>query len=283
MSPKIKILLVVNCFLVLQIKAFTQIDSTTILLISKMHNAIFNLKTITYVFTAKERFNNTYNQYETTIKNQFNPYCVYLVSHKSDGSKGPEVIYCDQANNNEAIVAINQFPYINLNLHPHSWLLVKDRHHTIDESGLTYLARMLNYNTTNTQLAKTQISNVKTNGNTYIITLENPNYTIQNYISQNGESLHTIAAKFYLARAHLAQLNKNFDAFEELPAGTKIKITPSYAKKVVLTLNKQTYFPEKLEVYDHIGLFENYWYRYLNVNKPFDPIEFSQENPSYGF
>ncbi|MCE9540141.1 MAG: DUF1571 domain-containing protein, partial [Bacteroidetes bacterium] len=55
------------------------------------------------------------------------------------------------------------------------------------------------------------------------------------------------------------------------------------ASKVILFIDKKTFMPINIKIYDEEGLYEAYEFYNVIINKPFDQDEFSKNFKGYKF
>ena len=69
----------------------------------------------------------------------------------------------------------------------------------------------------------------------------------------------------------------------DVKKGDIIKVPNDYSQKMILYVDKKTYFPVLIKVYDEVGLFEQYDYSNLVFNPVFASDEFLKSNKKYNF
>ena len=71
--------------------------------------------------------------------------------------------------------------------------------------------------------------------------------------------------------------------FTSVKAGQVIKVPITYAKRIVVYIDKLTYLPIYQELYDTKGLMATYEYHNLVVNPVIAPEEFTKGYKDYGY
>ena len=81
-------------------------------------------------------------------------------------------------------------------------------------------------------------------------------------------------------------LNDQFDDFddlEDLEAGDVLKIPNDYCPKMIMAIDQKRMIPLSIKVFDEKGLYEHFEYDNVVLNPRFDPMEFTEDYPGYGF
>jgi hypothetical protein len=206
----------------------------------------------------------------------------------TDPNKGTEILYVDGERNNKALVNPGKFlPTIKLN--PYSSLLTKDQHHTLLSSGFVFVGKIVSQGVKKADdqqrfdEAFKYAGDLTWNGRScYKLVIDDPTFTYTTYTAKKGENMFTVAAKFLVPEYSMVELDgvKNF---EEDLGGKILKIPTSYARKTVMYVDKENFFPVFQEVSDDKGIFERYQFFNLLVNPSFKPNEFTEDFPEYNF
>ena len=252
-------------------------------ILDRSFKAIKEVKGLKYHLKIVERGKKGYNYYESAVKFNKNPRKIYLYI------KGIEVLYLEGSNNNKALVNPSSFPFINLNLDPMGDLMRQDQHHTLNEMGYDYLASIIQHTVQKVgknfdsyfQLGPEEKVN---NRMCYRVNILNHDFGFREYVVQEGESITSIARKFFLSEYMILEKNPKFkDYFDILKKGQVIRIPNSYCKSVVLYIDKFYFVPISVKVLDERGIFEEYNYHHLQVNPRFDEAEFTKTYKDYKF
>ncbi len=255
-------------------------------LFDKMMASIANVKTLKFRLVKNERMaNGKMAPGDQQVKMSTTPFKCYLKIAKPNA--GAEVLYISGTNNNNALVNPNAFPYINLNLDPYGDILRTDQHHTIHELGFVYTGELLKdahdrYKEKIDEFMKNE-GIIKWDGrDVYKIVLDNKEYKYVDYTVLAGEDLIKIARKKKVGEYNLMEINgmKNFTSVK---AGQVIKVPITYAKRIVVYIDKLTYLPIYQELYDTKGLMATYEYHNLVVNPVIAPEEFTKGYKDYGY
>lgn len=259
-------------------------DYTCEEVLEKSFKAIREVKGLKYHLKIIERGKKGFNHYESWVKFNKNPRQIYLYI------KGIEVLFLEGKNNNKALVNPGGFPFITLNLDPMGDLMRQDQHHTLNEMGYDYFSTIIQHT-----LRKVDRENLDeyfklvgeekiNNRLCYKIIINNKDFAYKDYVVQPGESITSIARKFFVSEYMILEKNPKFkDYFDPLKKGQVIKVPNSYCKSVILFIDKFYFVPISVKVIDDKGLFEEYNYHFLQVNPKFEEGEFSRDFRDYKF
>jgi len=244
------------------------------------------IKTLKYTMIMQERIKGKF--FKTKMDNKINvsPLKVYFKQEYPD--KDLELLFVTGWNENRC--KIKKSRLIKLNLDPFGSLIRKNQHNTIYCSGFTYTFNVMEFllKKYGDDKAKNIVKNdglVKTEDGTicYKITLEEPNFKYFNYTIKKGETISTVAKKYFVSEYMILENNPACDWYDDVKEGQVIKVPEIYCKKMVLYLNKATTMPAIIKLYDEKGLFEQYEFYNLIINPVFAPSEFNPDFPGYGF
>lgn len=252
-------------------------------IVIKTLHSIKEVKGLKYHLKITERGKKGFNYYESAVKFNRNPRLIYLYI------KGIEVLWLQGKNDGKALVKPNSFPFFNLNLDPMGDLMRQDQHHTLNEMGYDYFASIIQ-NTVDRlddrfddvfQLAGQERVN---NRPCYKIIIDNKDFKYIDYTIGEGESITSIARKFFIPEYLILEKNPKFkDYFDILKKGQVIKIPNWYCRSVVMYVDELYFLPISIKVNDDKGLFEEYNYYFLQVNPKFEEGEFTRNYKDYGF
>ncbi len=249
----------------------------------RMMYAMQSVRTASFTMELKERIFGKYEEGVLQVKLQANPLKVYLKSVKPDA--GAEVLYVDGANENRALINPNGFPFFNISLSPDNPLLRKHHHHTILQMGFAHAYSIMKYYEVTEKdrfFSKMKLS-VDPKGVYHILEIDNDEFGFINYKVGKGEDLTSISKKFHVNDQMVLELNHGITDFDDVSAGQVITLPNSYAKKIVLYIDKKNMLPVRQTIYDLKGLYSDAEFTNLKVNPTFSNIDFSSENPQYGF
>ncbi len=259
-------------------------DLTCEEILEKSFKAIREVKSLKYHLKIIERGKKGFNYYESAVKFNKNPRQIYLYI------KGIEVLYLEGKNNNKALVNPGGFPYITLNLDPMGDLMRQDQHHTLNEMGYDYFSSVIQQTLKKVdrdhfdEYFKLLGEEKVNNRFCYKILVNNKDFAYKDYTVQPGESITSIARKFYVSEYMILERNPKFkDYFDPLKKGQVIKVPNSYCRSVVLYIDKFYFVPISVRVIDDKGLFEEYNYHFLQVNPKFEDGEFTRTYKDYKF
>ena len=248
----------------------------------KMIKAINDVDRLKYNLKITERTNGKFNHFSSSVKLNKVPRKLYL------STNGIEVLWVQGANKGNALVKPNSFPYVNLNLDPMGNLMREGQHHTINEMGFDYFGTIIVYNVLKAgaefdKFFKLDGEEALNGKMCYKFTIDNPDFKFLDYTVGKGETVVTIAKKLHVAEQMILENNKKVSGYKDVKAGQVIKVPNSYAKHVVIYLDKQNFLPVGSRIHDNEGLFEQYDYSNLVVNPTFEDAEFTKNYPGYGF
>ena len=253
---------------------------------NKMFEKAKAVKTITFTIIAKERFNNRYVTQKALIKKQSNPLCIYYKQLVPE--TGAEVLI--NANySKKALVNPNSFPWTNLTLDPYGSILRDTQHHNIFESGLEYLVDILSFLATKYKTHMDEMNSYKgivefQGISCYKIEFNNPYYKISPYTVTENTTPTQLAAKLRIGDYVIIERNPSYKNYlDVIKKGTVLNLPNDYAKRLIILINKNTYLPIYMEIYDDKGLFEQYQFTEINTSPGFTEMDFNEKNKNYGF
>ena len=245
--------------------------------------SVENIQTLKFNLKCNERFKGKLLSAQSRVKLNTTPRKVYIYL------KGPELLWLQGKNNGNALVNPDGFPFVNVNLDPMGSLMRENQHHTIHEVGFNYFASIIK---NSVQVVGEKFDDyfkcsgtIKWDGHDcHFVTAEYPDFKYVDYTVQKGETLETIARKFKLSDYMILELNAGkVHNYRDVKAKQKIKIPNVYGSKMVLYIDKETFLPRVIKVYDEKGLFESYEYHDLELNPKIAEEEFTREYKEYGF
>ena len=236
-----------------------------------------------YTNIAQEKLNGKYINDKSLVRLNRSPYKVYLFQFKKNGA---EILYNASVNKENAVVNSAKFPLMNLNLSPFGSLMRKDAHHTLFEADILYT-----YNIVNLALQKKSLSStVKYLGVVKIdekelfkLELINLDYKKYKYTVKEGEDLFMIGRDKLIGDYKILELNPSISYYDDVKAGDIITIPNYYSKSIYIYIDKETYLPYYIKVFDDEGLYETYKFKDLKLNVDFSDSEFTEDNSEYGF
>lgn len=243
--------------------------------------AVDDIQTLKFHLKCNERVNGKLLSTESQVKLNRSPRKIYIYL------KGPELLWVEGKNNGNCIVNPAGFPYMNLSLDPMGALMREKQHHTIHQMGFEYFGDIIKSsmsileNEFDTYFKCTGTLNWNAR-ECYFITAEYPDFKYTDYTVQKGENLTSIARKLKVSDFMLMEVNKAKN-YNDVKAGQVIKVPNVYGKKMILYIDKDTYIPRVIKVYDEKGLFESYEYHDLQLNPKIAEEEFTKEYKEYGF
>ncbi|MFM2047964.1 MAG: hypothetical protein RI955_510 [Bacteroidota bacterium] len=275
-----KKLFLLSSILVLQ--AFAPLpkeNAATIL--DKMLLAVKNHTSASYNIDTYERLIDkaTLQHGRSFTKEAVNPIKLYLKVF-DESANGTELIYIENENNNKVRVNAGKWIPV-LKLSPYNSMILKDQHHTLFSAGFGFLYRiMLNAKQTsinNFDSVFTYQGDVVWNGrNCYKLQLIDKNWKRIYYQPKKGETPLSIGKRLFIPEYSMLEMNKNITSIVDEIDEKQIIIPSSYAKKVILYIDKTNLFPIYQEMHDDKGLFERYEITNLKVNPAFTADDFKE-------
>lgn len=248
----------------------------------QMMAAITRLKTATFTIEIQQRIYGKMHHGLHHVKIQVSkPLKIYLKSEKPHS--GAEVIYIEGANNNRALINPNSFPFINLSLSPDNPLLRKNNHYTIRQTGFTHAYAIMRYYENNEKERFYGKLKLSSDANHHILEIDNDEFAMVNYKVAKGETVTSIAKRFFVNDQMILELNRDISDFDDVSEGQVITIPNSFARKFIMHIDKKTMLPVKQIIYDHKGLYSQVEFKSFRVNPTLTDMDFSKDNPQYGF
>jgi hypothetical protein len=259
----------------------SEISPTRIL--GQMYDSIKNIRTLRIKVYAIERIEHKYLTASSEVKLQTAPRRLYF----SNPSRKLEILYNHGTNGNKALVKQNSFPYLTLNLDPTGNLMRKNQHYTINELGFDFIGRSIALTISKD---KEGLKNFKYHGKVnkngchcYFLEYENKNYAYTDYIVGEKETASSISGKLCVNDYLLRFKNDLLNDFGYLKKGKVIKVPTLYCKKATLYIDEKMLVPVSIALYDDAGLFENYEFTNIELNKLIREEEFSKSYKDYHF
>ncbi len=244
------------------------------------------IATMSYVMKKQERLKGEFPVQETFVKLNSQPFKVYL--KQLSPKQGLEVLFVEGANNNQARVNTNGFPWVNLNLDPMGNIMRENQHHTIFESGYAHLMSILEHLTTKyaAELDKMIVKSGHTEYDghkCWIITFQNPFFKYYLHKIKPGENILSIAHKAKLSEYMILEKNPSVKDYFDVKPGQVIQVPNDYSPKLELYIDQHRNIPLMIKVYDDKGLYELYEYSKVVVNPVYTAKDFDKSNREYGF
>ncbi|OFY25111.1 MAG: hypothetical protein A2W98_07320 [Bacteroidetes bacterium GWF2_33_38] len=243
----------------------------------QMFTEISKISTIKYTFKNTERINGKFLSGEIQVTYNTKPKKIYILMQKP--TQGVEILFQDGINNNSAIYSPNGFPFIKLYLDPYGDMMRKNNHHTIHEAGMAYMAKILKQTYTKYPSNFKYVGDVIWEGkNCHKIEIDILTYKIVSYTMKEKETIKSISKALNISDFKILELNNDIDEYNYSQTGKSIKIPSCYAKKMELYIDSETFLPVFQKIYDEKGLFEQYEYLNIEVNKKLNENVFLESN-----
>lgn len=255
-------------------------------ILDEMIITIENMNTYEYKVESAERVDGEFKRSVAVVKAQNSPFKIYMKVMQEDG--GPEILYAENERDGDVLITPNGFPYFNLKLDPDGWIMRKDRHHNIKTAGFHYVAGMMKWSQKkagkNYDRYFKYLGDTVYNGNECsIVMIDVFDFQYEDYTIQKGERIDRVAERLYLNDYMIVDKNEGVDGFTDVKEGQVIKIPSAYGRKIILFVHKQMNIPFYQEIHDENGLYESYSYEYIRPHAKLSELDFSPDNPDYGF
>ncbi len=281
---KIKKLRHLFIFIIFSASSHINAQPEPIDLLNKMIQNVKQIKTLKYHAIMNERIDGKMVLKDSHFKINVSPVKIY-VSQSFIGIK-LDALYVEGWNNNKLLVATVGFPWIKISLDPLGSRVRDNHHHTIFEAGYHYFANVIEQiiNNRNNDITMLYLGQVALYGKSgYKIKITVNNYKIIPYTVKKGETLPEIARKNLINDYKILELNPSIKNYTDVKPGQIIQIPNMYASSLTLTLDKDTYLPMQIEIYDEKGIYAIYGYKDVIVNPTFEPDEFTPTFKDYHF
>ncbi len=257
-------------------------------IVTKVLETVKKAKGYSYVMKGTERIPHKaeFRVTEILTKVNISPKKVYT-KVLSSPNKGTEMLYVTGERDNKVLVKAGILP--SLKLSPLSSLLTKEQHHCVLSSGFLFFHKLVSEGLKRAD-AKNEFNTVfKLAGEVifdgkkcYKLTIEDPTYELVTYKAVKGDNPYTLSQKLLVPEFSI-QENNNIKYIDDDLDGKTIKIPTSYAKKSVIYIDKNTFYPVYQEMTDGKGIFEKYEFTNLKINPAFADNEFTNEFGEYNF
>lgn len=253
-------------------------------ILNNMLDSIRIIKTTRYNLKATERVDGRLFFSESTIKINEQPQKIYFCGP----DKNIEVLWVENTNRGNAIVHSKSLPFIDMDLDPYGSIMRRNQHHTIFDLGFHYIAKTIEM--TIQKSPKDFDKHFSFAGNVmankidcYQILISYPEYKYVEHITQKGETVTSIAKLYNTSDFKIRHKNDLSSYFGAIKEGKKLQIPVPYSNRAILLIDKKTFLPASIKIFDEEGLFESYEFYNLIINKPFSFDEFSKDFKEYDF
>jgi hypothetical protein len=251
-----------------------------------MFASIEKVETLQFKLKKAERVNGELKYGEQDVKFNRSPRKIYTYIHKPN--KGVELLFLEGHNQNKAFINPNGFPYINVNLDPYGSNMRKGNHHTVYEVGFDYIGSIMKKIHTETTRNYEEIFIYKgivnfDNKECHQVIIDYKPFKYYEYTVKPGETLVDIAYRNHISDFMILEINPELKEYDDVKPGQKITIPNAYAPKTILFIDKTTHLPVVQKMYDEKGLYEQYEFFNLSLNKPLKQEEFKADYKEYNF
>jgi len=271
------------CILIFSLPLYSQNVEN---IINTVFKKVDSINTIQCYITAKERNFNKYVVDKGFYKISDKPFLIYF--KQIIPPTGAQVIINSETLPN-ALVNPNKALVPNLTLNPFGEILRDTKHHNIYQAGYKYFKKIIlslkqKYNYSWNSVSSMDENSLVNSVACYKIIMKNENFKIADYSVNKETTPQELALKLNICDYHILELNPDIkNIFTKLKAGRVIKVPGDYASKIVLYIDKNKMIPLKIEVYDNKGLFEDYLFENIVINRKFKDEEFKKTYKDYSF
>ncbi len=253
-------------------------------ILNNMLDSIRVIKTTRYNLKATERVDGHLLFSESTIKINEQPQKIYFCGR----DKNIEVLWVQNTNGGNAIVHSKTFPFINMDLDPYGSVMRRNQHHTIFDLGFHYIGKTIEKTIEKSpkdfdkhfSFAGTLIWNKI---DCYQILISYPEYKYIEHLTQKGETVTSIAKLYNTSDFKIRYKNNLSSYFGAIKEGKRLQVPVPYSNRAILLIDKKTFLPVSIKIYDEEGLFEAYEFYNVKINTPFAYDEFSKDFKEYDF
>ncbi|MFL5754145.1 MAG: hypothetical protein ACJ76F_12105 [Bacteroidia bacterium] len=191
------------------------------------------------------------------------------------------LLWKEGVNGNNALVKARMLFNTSLSLDPYGNMMRKNQHYTIHELGYNFFAMTFSSAILKNKehISKKLIYIGKkplAEKICHVLIYDDNDYTYFDYKAGKNESVSSIAIKFNVSDYVIRSKNDLHSFYGDVREGKILKIPNSYCKKVVLFIDEKTMLPVNITNYDDVGLYENYEYFNVEINKKFTVEDFQQ-------
>ncbi|MEM7109284.1 MAG: DUF1571 domain-containing protein [Bacteroidota bacterium] len=277
-----KRLLFIQCAIFLSIS--TGRAQNALVLAEEMFAASRQIKTLSYVMDKQERIEGKMVKQKSFIKVRRNPFQVY--AKQLNPNEGLEVLY--KEGDRTALINPSGFPWFNVRLEPTSPRMTRDQHHTILDSGFDCFLDVLEslfqkYDSELDHMAAVTGDEIVNGRDCWILEFNNPNFSFVKFVPEKNISLVDLVKKRKISREMIQRYNAGLDSSSELKAGEHFTIPNDYCPRMVLSVDKATKTPMKIQVYDPEGLYQHYEFSEVEIDPQFAANEFESSYVEYDF
>lgn len=263
---------------------FSAENITSKQIMEKMFAAIQNLQTARYTLTISERIKGVNHNAISEVKLNANPRKLYI----KNPVNGTEILWVQGENKGNAWVYPNGFPYATLNLSPTGDIMRKNQHHTLQDLGFIYIAKIVKNSIFKTsepfEKVFIYIGEINWEGvDCYKVFANFSDFKYVNYKVEKGETISSVSAEFNCGEYRILEKNTWINDYNQNIEGKTISIPNNYSAKTLVYVNKKNLLPVFLKVYDDQGFYEGYEYRDLRANVPIADEEFRKDYKDYKF
>jgi hypothetical protein len=177
----------------------------------------------------------------------------------------------------------------NLKIEPLNTLITKKQHHSIFSAGFGYMLKIV-LQAKQTALEQNAFdsffsldSKIIFNGEKCsVLKVTYKNQKTSTYKTLCGDNVNAVATRLMLSEYEIMRLNNLKDIADDI--GNRTIIIPgAFAKQAVFYVSEKTFLPLYESSFNANGEFERYEFSNIQINPAFTDLDFSSDNPAYGF
>lgn len=252
-------------------------DNPGLKLIFEMLDSIKTIRSLSFQLKALERVDGKYLTAESKVKLSMQPKIIYFRNEK----KKISLLWKEGANGDNALVKAKMLFNTSLSLDPYGNMMRKNQHYTIHELGFNFFATTLS---SALLKSKDQIAKKLTYAGKkqiadkicHMLVYDDSDFAYFDYKVGKNESVSGIAIKFNVSDYVIRSKNGLHSFYGALKEGKILKIPNNYCKKIIFFVDEKTMLPVNIINYDDTGLYENYEYSNVEINKKLTLEDFQQ-------
>ncbi len=245
-----------------------------------------SLKTLSYSSSAQERFDGRMKKFSSSCVIQRKPFRLYY--RQKSPNDGLELLFREDRDKGNVWVNPNGFPYITLHLNIDGTHLRKNRHHSIYEADIAYVAELLahlseKYSGKTASSFKLKGSKIFDGHDCWVIELDNPEFKIIPYKVNQPISPIGLSRKLKISLYKILELNPKLVFDKNMKIGQVLNVPTDYGSSMEIWIDKIREIPLKLQISDEVGLFEYYEFSNVILDPVLPPETYRPGNPNYHF
>ena len=226
--------------------------------------AIGDVKSLVFTITNHERIDNEMLSGTQRVSITSEPFQCHI--SMINPGKGQELVYAGNTYEQQVVYEPNGFPYIQLELDPFGSLMRNKNHHTIFFLGFKKMTDIMQFHMSQSPYSL-KAEKINSNGKTYTkISIEFIDFNYKKIKVLKEESITSLSERMALCDYMVAELN-DLDLDDGLKKDSYLKVPSAYAKKFEILVDPDSGLPHKMVALDEKGVYEQYEFMDLVINK----------------